>query len=146
MEKEQIVLEDTDTNKEMGSYPCKAKYVKKMCFADGGGLLMIQYADNSLDVVDMETFTLKKQYDDIKELNEYEDMDENYMIISGNNNGYVLAKDTLDLIADVEGFLSYDKEKKIFFVSDGHKKVYEVPFYSLEELVKLAGQELHTEQ
>ena len=107
---------------------------------------MIQYADNSLDVVDMETFTLKKQYDDIKELNEYEDMDENYMIISGNNNGYVLAKDTLDLIADVEGFLSYDKEKKIFFVSDGHKKVYEVPFYSLEELVKLAGQELHTEQ
>lgn len=130
----------------MGSYPCKTKYVKKMCFADGGSLLMIQYADNSLDLVDVETFTLEKQYDNIKELNEYEDMDENYMIISGNNNGYVLAKDTLDLIADVEGFLSYDKEKKIFFVSDGHKKVYEVPFYSLEELVKLAGQELNTEQ
>ena len=45
------------------------------------------------------------------------------------------------MIADVEGFLSYDKEQKIFFVSGGNKKVYEVPFYSLEELVKLAGQE-----
>lgn len=142
MEKEQIVLEDTDTNQELGSYHCKAKYVKKMCFADGGNLLMIQYEDNSLDIVDMETFTLKKQYDNIKELNEYEDMDENYMVVSSSNKGYVLAKDTLDLIADVEGFLSYDKEKKSFFVSDGHKKVYEVPFYSLEELVKLAEKEL----
>lgn len=63
------------------------------------------------------------------------------MVISGISKGYVLAKDTLDIIADVEGFLSYDKEKKIFLVSDEHKKVYEVPFYSLEELVKLAGQE-----
>ena len=68
------------------------------------------------------------------------------MVVSSSNKGYVLAKDTLDLIADVEGFLSYDKEKKSFFVSDGHEKVYGVPFYSLEELVKLAEQELNTEQ
>lgn len=67
MEKEQIVVEDTDTSEETGSYHCKAKYVKKMCFTDGGSLLMIQYADNSLDLVDMKTFTLKKQFDDIEE-------------------------------------------------------------------------------
>ena len=89
MEKEQIVLEDTDTSEETGSYHCKTKYVKKMCFAYGGSLLMVQYEDNSLDLVDMETFALKKQYDDIEELNEYEDMDEKYMVISGSGKGYV---------------------------------------------------------
>lgn len=143
IKKGQITIKNTDTQKVIGNYPCKTKYVKKMCFTNDEKLLLIQYEDDSLDIVDSYTCTLNNQYDDIEELNECTDMDENYFVISGISNGYVLDKNTLSLIADIQGFLSYDENKKTFLVSAAQDKVYEVPFYSLEKLMDIAEKELN---
>lgn len=144
IKKGQITLKNTKTKKEIGNYPCKAKYVKKMCFTSDEKLLFIQYEDDSLDILDSSTCMMKNQYDDIEELNECTDMDENYIVISGISNGYVLDKNTLTLMADVQGFLSYDKDNQVFFVSGPQEKVYQVPFYSLDELTQLAKKEITT--
>ena len=62
LEEQKLVFSNGENGKTSGSYACKAKFVKQICFSDTAEFLIVQYGDGGVEVIDTTDFSVKKRY------------------------------------------------------------------------------------
>lgn len=135
---QEIVISYKDSGEVKASYPCKAKFVKLLGFSETGELLVVQYVDNAVEIIDTTDLTLKQRYENMEELESYNPVNSEYFVLSGANEGYIIETSSFAMIGKVEGYITYKAAENAFLVHDSKKNICQVPFYSMEELVNMA--------
>lgn len=138
LENQKLVFYDGENGEENGSYACEVKFIRQMCFSDTGEFLVVQYEDDAVEIIDTTEFSVKKRYEDMDSLMDYSSMNQEYFVLRDSDFGYVIAKDSFERIAKVDGYVSYDENNNLFLVCDSKEEVYQVPFYTVKELVEMA--------
>ena len=138
LENQKLVFYDGENGEENGSYACEVKFIRQMCFSDTGEFLVVQYEDDAVEIIDTTEFSVKKRYEDMDSLMDYSSMNQEYFVLRDSGFGYVIAKDSFERIAKVDGYVSYDENNNLFLVCDSKEEVYQVPFYTVKELVEMA--------
>ena len=101
--------------------------------------MFIEYANSTVELVDTITFTCSNSYEDIDDIYGCENMNDEYMVLVSLTGAYVFEQASGSCIAKVGGYLAYDEEENIFYISGGDA-VYTIPFYSTEQLVDIANE------
>lgn len=135
-----IVFEYEDGTKEGGSYPCVAPFVNKMMYSPDGKLLVVQYDDKQVELVDTATFSLVGTLEITNEVCQVKEVGASHIALCCFAKSYIVEKESNRIIATVDGYLAYDEGENVFYINT-KEGVYTVPFYSWQELVEIAREQ-----
>ena len=141
MDEQKLEFVHGDTGEIYGTYEGKVKFIKQMCFSEDGTFLMVQYQDDYVEILDTSDFTVKQRFESMEELQAYGVLNDAYFVLRGINYGYVVDKSSLEVVAVVDGYVDYEEDDNVFLVYNAQEEICRVPFYSVEELVEMAGEE-----
>lgn len=121
---------------EIGS--ARTEYVNYVVFSEDERYCVVQYWDNILEIYDAESETLLTSIQDVKGIEWFAGPDANgWFYLWGISVGYVL-NEQMEVVARIEGVDSFDAEKRKVYIRYSGVN-YEIPIYSLEELLALTA-------
>ena len=138
-ERNAIIFQSLNDGEEQGEYPCATSFIDSLLYSPDGRFIFIEYANSTVELVDTITFTCTNSYEDIEDIYGCENMNDEYMVLVSLTGSYVFEQASGSCIAKVSGYLAYDEEENIFYISGGDA-VYTIPFNSTEQLVDIANE------
>ena len=141
VEQDAILFQTEDGTETKGTYSCSASFIDRLIYSPDGDVLCVVYSDATVDLVDTDSFECIRTLEDLDNVYTCENIGSEYFALIGINESYVFERENASCIAQVAGYLAYDEKENVFYISS-HESVYTVPFYSNEELVRMAKEKL----
>ena len=121
----------------------KASLAQYAFYNEDDSLLFVDYADNTLEIYQTQDMTLVGTLSETEsDIVEYLGKDsEGDMFVRGPSYGYMLSGDGR-LLAVIEALQEIDPEQNLLYLRSGEGTCYEVPVYTVEELLEIAEESM----
>lgn len=138
-EREEQLVEGDEVAELARSYSMEnPDFVKSGLYSDDGQYFFVNYWDRDLVIYDTHSEKIVTIYEEFATVNCYLGKDHNgYTYITAPGHGYVLNQN-MEFILHIPDLVDVDPENDKVYVQS-ENVLYEVPLYTAEELVKLAG-------
>lgn len=121
----------------------KANLVQCIFYNDDNSKMFVNYTDNTLEIYNTQDMTLVSALSGIESsVVEYLGKDaQGNLFVRGPSYGYMLSEDG-QLLAVIEALQEIDAEKNLLYLRSGEGTCYEVPVYTVEELLEIAEESM----
>lgn len=139
-----LKLKNISDNKEILTKEIRCAFIQNMFFSEDDKLLFVVYNNNSVAVYESDNLELVCEYTDFAvSVSDYHKVGDSCFVLSGSNTGYLVDRNSMEILGEIEGFLYYEESTNMFVCGDNAGIIYKVPFYSWSDLLEMKNSNVY---